>query len=168
MARIHDTSAWQRVRPQILERDSWTCRMCGIYLSSGKIKRYSAVVDHIRPHGLAPDLCLEPSNLWAVCKGCHDGPCQSIELKYAGDADAIAAAEGKVQEGKSYASGGTTEKSKMQIAVHPDVSKMVWKFNRWHHHVNYGVFKNQKLVRRADLSLPDRDNDYGMELVKVT
>lgn len=31
---------------------------------------------------------------------------------------------------------------------HPDVVKVTWKFNRWHHQVNYKSFKNNFLIKR--------------------
>lgn len=66
-----------------------------------------------------------------------------------------------------YAKEGTLEKSKMQVRVHPDCSKLVWKFQRWHHHVDYTRFKKQKLIRRDDIDIPSESNDYGFKLVKI-
>jgi hypothetical protein len=40
-----------------------------------------------------------------------------------------------------YASEGTYNKSLMLQAVHPDVAKVKWKYNRWHHEVDYKPFK---------------------------
>lgn len=74
-------------------------------------------------------------------------------------------AEGKVQKGQRYADTGTLAKSKMQVAVHPDVSKLVFKFGRIHHHVDYTPFKKRKLIRRDDIDIPTGVNDYGMKLV---
>jgi len=51
-------------------------------------------------------------------------------------------------------------------SLHPDIVKVSWKFNRWHHHINYKVFK-QKLKRIDGLILSDEINNYGMELVKL-
>lgn len=48
-----------------------------------------------------------------------------------------------------YAKEGTAPKSEMLKAVHPDVTRLVWKFNRHHHHVDYKRFK-QPLRRRDD------------------
>jgi hypothetical protein len=64
-----------------------------------------------------------------------------------------------------YASEGTLPKSRMLVAMHPDVSRVVWKFGRWHHHVDYGPFKNLRLVRRKDYAPPE-ENPYDA-LVKV-
>ena len=66
-----------------------------------------------------------------------------------------------------YAKEGTLEKSKLQVRVHPDCSKLVWKFQRWHHHVDYTRFKKQKLIRRDDIKIAEETNDYGFKLVKI-
>jgi hypothetical protein len=50
--------------------------------------------------------------------------------------------------------------------AHPDVVKVVWKFNRWHHEVDYKPFKKNKLIRRPDVIIPDEPNEYGMKLVR--
>lgn len=47
---------------------------------------------------------------------------------------------------------------------HPDVVRVVWKFNRWQHHVDYRPFKKNKLVRRVDIEIPTGENNYGMIL----
>lgn len=65
-----------------------------------------------------------------------------------------------------YSKEGTLPKSQMQVKLHPDVSKLVWKFNRWHHHVDYRPFKNNKLIRREDVKIPVGVNDYGMKIEK--
>lgn len=47
---------------------------------------------------------------------------------------------------------------------HHDVVKVTWKFNRWHHQVNYKPFKENKLIRKQGLILKDEVNNYGMIL----
>ncbi len=64
-----------------------------------------------------------------------------------------------------YRHEGTLPKSEMLERLHPDVSKVSWKFNRWHHHVDYSRFKRNKLVRRIQ-PLPGINN-YGMKLVSI-
>lgn len=66
-----------------------------------------------------------------------------------------------------YFKEGTKPKSKMLEEVHPDVAKVVWKFNRWHHHVDYSPFKKNKLIKREDIEIEKGINNYGMKLVKV-
>ena len=50
---------------------------------------------------------------------------------------------------------------------HPDVVKVVWKFNRWHHSVNYKPFKKNKLIRvdNYDEIVKQGINEYGMKLI---
>ena len=72
--------------------------------------------------------------------------------------------EGKLLPGQKYADTGTLAKSQMLVDVHPDVAKVVWKFRRHHHSVNYNPFKVNKLIRRKDIQLISGENDYGMKL----
>lgn len=84
-----------------------------------------------------------------------------------GNTEVFYHAEGQKQDGEKYARNGTLAKSKMQVAMHPDVSKLVWKFGRWHHHVDYSKFKSNPLLRRDDVPVKDGVDDYGMSLKKV-
>lgn len=47
---------------------------------------------------------------------------------------------------------------------HPDVVKVTWKFNRWHHQVNYKPFKKNKLIRKQNIEIKEQVNEYGMYL----
>lgn len=49
---------------------------------------------------------------------------------------------------------------------HPDVVTVQWKYNRWHHKVDYTRFRGNKLIKRDDIVIPDGVNNYGMKLVK--
>ena len=66
-----------------------------------------------------------------------------------------------------YRQEGTLAKSQMLADLHPDVAEVVWKFNRWHHHVDYKPFKKNRLVMRDGLVINDRVNEYGMKLVET-
>lgn len=48
---------------------------------------------------------------------------------------------------------------------HPDVAKVVFKFGRWHHHVDYRPFKQNRLEYRDDASFPKESDNRGMRLV---
>ena len=48
---------------------------------------------------------------------------------------------------------------------HPDVVKITRKFGRWHHHVDYRPFKNNRLILREGVEIPQGVNNYGMKLV---
>lgn len=48
---------------------------------------------------------------------------------------------------------------------HPDIVEVVWKFNRWHHKVDYSAFKNNELKLKKGIKIPKGVNNYGMELI---
>ena len=64
-----------------------------------------------------------------------------------------------------YAKEGTLPKSKMLEDLHPDVAKVVWRFNRWHHHVDYRAFKKNRLIKKDGLVIANAVNNYGMKLI---
>jgi hypothetical protein len=63
-----------------------------------------------------------------------------------------------------YDDEGTLPKSQMLTNLHPDVAKVVFKFNRWHHQVNYKPFKKNKLIRKQNIEIKEQVNEYGMYL----
>lgn len=50
---------------------------------------------------------------------------------------------------------------------HPDVVRVVWKFNRWHHSVDYSPFKDNRLRLRQGITPTGGSNEYGMRLVRA-
>lgn len=48
---------------------------------------------------------------------------------------------------------------------HPDIVDIVWRYGRWHHNVDYSAFKDNELVLKNGLIIPDRINNYGMVLM---
>jgi len=54
------------------------------------------------------------------------------------------------------------------VRLHPDVAKVTWKFNRWHHQVNYKPFKKNKLIRKQGLEIKEGVNEYGMVLKTIS
>ena len=66
-----------------------------------------------------------------------------------------------------YNTDGTINKSKMLADLHPDVARVVWKYGRWHHYVDYGPFKKNKLRFKPGVEerLTSKPNNYGMRLV---
>jgi hypothetical protein len=75
--------------------------------------------------------------------------------------------DGIATPGENYAFNGTLAKSQMLVRLHPDVARLVWKFNRWHHQVDYTPFRANKLIRKPGVKLADGANNYGMKLVKI-
>ena len=61
---------------------------------------------------------------------------------------------------------GTLKKSQMIEDMHPDVARVAWRFNRWHHYVNYKPFEKNKLIKRKNLAI-DKINNYGLILKEV-
>jgi hypothetical protein len=50
---------------------------------------------------------------------------------------------------------------------HPDCVKVTWKFNRWHHEVDYSKFKGNKPILKAGITPRVGADEYGMRLVRV-
>ena len=66
-----------------------------------------------------------------------------------------------------YADDGRRKMAESLAEQHPDVAKVVWKFKRWHHQVNYKPFKANKLIRRSGLEIRSGVDNYGMKLVEL-
>lgn len=66
-----------------------------------------------------------------------------------------------------YAEEGTKNKSIMLAKMHPDVASVVWKFNRWHHHVDYTPFKRNKLIKKDGVKYNTGINNYNMSLYDI-
>ena len=66
---------------------------------------------------------------------------------------------------ETYIREGTLEKSRLLARVHPDVARVVWKFGRWHHQVDYRPFRQNRLIRRADVEIPSGVDNFGLRLV---
>jgi hypothetical protein len=50
---------------------------------------------------------------------------------------------------------------------HPDCVEVVWKFNRWHHQVDYSRFKKNKPILKRGITPTKAINEYGMRLVRA-
>lgn len=61
---------------------------------------------------------------------------------------------------------GTSNKSEMLFRMHPDVTKNVWRYNRWHHFVDYLPFKDNRLIYKDGIEIPSGTNEYGLKLIK--
>lgn len=70
----------------------------------------------------------------------------------------------KVKEA-GYNPLGTVNKSQMLADIHPDVSRVVWRYNRWHHYVDYSPFKKNELRLKSNVEIPDGVNNFGMKLI---
>jgi hypothetical protein len=52
-------------------------------------------------------------------------------------------------------------------AQHPDVTKIIRKWGRWQHQVDYRPFKNNRLIKKEGLEIPQGVNNYGMVLKRL-
>ena len=59
---------------------------------------------------------------------------------------------------------GTGVKSRALARLHPDVTEVVFKYNREHHYVNYRKFIHNDPKLKTKIIYPD-DTEYGMKLV---
>jgi hypothetical protein len=66
-----------------------------------------------------------------------------------------------------YAKEGTLPKSEMLVRLHPDVARLVWRFGREHHYVDYTPFAGNQLKRRAGCPEPS-SNKYRMRLCRIS
>ena len=77
-------------------------------------------------------------------------------------------AEGEQDKEKwkgNYNATGTINKSQMLEDLHPDVAKVVWRYGRWHHYVDYSPFKVNELRYKSGVVLKPGINNYGMKLI---
>jgi hypothetical protein len=63
-----------------------------------------------------------------------------------------------------YAGDGRKAMAESLAAQHPDLVKVVWKFGRWQHSVDYRPFRATRLRRRQDVVVPTGVDNYGMVL----
>src|SRR5215472_7358198 len=69
-----------------------------------------------------------------------------------------------------YSREGTLPKSRMLVRMHPDVARLVWRYGRWHHQVNYRSFQHaarNQLRFRPDYVPEAEPNEMGMDLKVV-
>ena len=82
--------------------------------------------------------------------------------------DVEGSAELKDTKVKNYNPAGTIRKSLNLEIIYPEVAKSVFKFNRWHHHVDYSKYKDNALIAKKGIRGKDAPNNYGMRLENMT
>lgn len=67
LRKLYRTARWQRLRLEVLLRDGYTCRRCGLTLPS-----HLLVADHVRDHGHDPArFWVDSDGLQTLCQVCH-------------------------------------------------------------------------------------------------
>ena len=62
---------------------------------------------------------------------------------------------------------GRLEMARSLQRQHPDIVTIIRRWGRWQHHVDYRRFKKNRLIRRADQTIPVGVNNYGMKLITI-
>lgn len=65
-----------------------------------------------------------------------------------------------------YEGDGRLKMAKSLQHQHPDVVKITRKWGKWQHQVDYRPFKQNKLIRKKGIIIPDEADEYGMKLIK--
>lgn len=65
-----------------------------------------------------------------------------------------------------YKDDGRLKMAQSLQQQHPDVTKIVWKWGRWQHEVDYRPFKHNRPILRPGVVISDEPNNYGMILRK--
>jgi len=66
-----------------------------------------------------------------------------------------------------YDKEGTLPKSQMLVQMHPDVTRVKWRYGRWHHLVDYSRFKSTNRLIKKDIEIQEGINNYGMKLTQT-
>jgi hypothetical protein len=55
----------------------------------------------------------------------------------------------------------------MLVDEYPSRVKLVWRYERWHHEIDYSGFEKNMLKKKAGLVIPKGVNNYGMKLMEI-
>lgn len=66
-----------------------------------------------------------------------------------------------------YKDDGRRKMAQSLVDQHPDLVKIVWKWGRWQHQVDYRQFKKNKLIRKVGVDIPIGINNYGTVLREI-
>ena len=102
------------------------------------------------------DLCLR------VLK---DGQCTMLFLAFLADKLPTMTVKGGMTP--HYEGDGRWKMAEELRRKHPDVVKIIHKWGRWQHQVDYRPFKSNQLMRKPGLEIPAGPNEYGMRLVSA-
>lgn len=76
----YSSAKWQRLSEEVKADADFHCGMCGAYCAG----KYDAICDHKEPHRGDEKLFWDRSNLWCICKKCHDGDKKRLEIQQYG------------------------------------------------------------------------------------
>jgi hypothetical protein len=89
-----------------------------------------------------------------------------------GNTDVFYSPEGKEEANDltedDYNPLGTVRKSLNLFEIYPEVTKIVERYGRVHHHVDFRKYKKNQLNLKTGIKLPTKPNNFGMRLVKMS
>jgi hypothetical protein len=92
-----------------------------------------------------------------------DGLCTVLFYAFLADKAATMTMKGGNTD-QLYQEDGRLKMAQSLVEQHPDVTKISKKWGRWQHSVNYKPFQRNKLIKKQDLIIEDKTNNYGMVL----
>ena len=66
-----------------------------------------------------------------------------------------------------YKDDGRKQMAESLRLQHPEITKVVWKWGRWQHSVDYSSFKKNRLIKKPDFVPKQKVNNYGMVLKNI-
>jgi len=90
-----------------------------------------------------------------------DGWCTVLFFAFLADKKATMTMKGGNTD-ELYQGDGRLKMAQSLQLQHPDVVKIVWKWGRWQHQVDYCPFKVNQLRLKPGVTLPQGVNNYGM------
>jgi len=63
-----------------------------------------------------------------------------------------------------YQSNGRWLMAQSLLHQHPDVTTVIWRWNRWQHLVDYARFRANALKLKPGVTLPEGSDEFGMVL----
>ncbi len=93
-----------------------------------------------------------------------DGWCTILFYAFLADKKATMTMKGGNTD-QLYQGDGRLLMAQSLQAQHPDVVEIVQKWGRWQHKVDYRPFRNNRLVKRPGVVVPETPNEYGMVMM---
>jgi hypothetical protein len=66
-----------------------------------------------------------------------------------------------------YKGDGRKVMAQSLVDQHPEITKMVWKWDRWQHSVDYSFFKKNRLIKKPGFISKQKIDNYGMILKNI-
>ena len=96
-----------------------------------------------------------------------DGFCTALFNAFPCDKETTMTMKGGNTESLYEVEDGRLKMSRSLQNQHPDVVTTNWKWGRWQHQVDYRPFKANKLMKKENIKIPTKTNNYNMVLSDV-